>query len=92
MESSSSLAADIASPETSSSYVLTRGTAWAVSLSQRGCIREEISKICFVTSGDGNYEHLLYRYEFESSLDCCLLKRSFPLTVSECMSDMHDAI
>lgn len=61
VESSSSLAADIASPETSSSYVLTRGTAWAVSLSQRGCIREEISKICFVTSGDGNYEHLLYR-------------------------------
>lgn len=70
MESSSSSVVDNASPETSSSYVLTPGTAWAVSLTQRGAIREEISKICFFSNGDERYEHLLYRFESESSLDC----------------------
>lgn len=73
MESSSSSAVDIASAETSNSYVLTRGTAWAVSLTQRGGIREEISKICFLSSGDGNHEHLLYRFASQSSMDCRLL-------------------
>ncbi|XP_022133721.1 uncharacterized protein LOC111006234 [Momordica charantia] len=61
VESSSSSVVDNASPETSSSYVLTPGTAWAVSLTQRGAIREEISKICFCSNGDERYEHLLYR-------------------------------
>ncbi|XP_038898639.1 uncharacterized protein LOC120086186 [Benincasa hispida] len=61
VKSSSSSAVDIDSPETSNSFVLSRGTAWAVSLTQRGGIREEITKICFLISGDGNYENLLYR-------------------------------
>ncbi|KAL0553390.1 hypothetical protein IC582_007284 [Cucumis melo] len=61
VESSSSPTVDIASPETSYSFVLTRGTAWAVSLTQRGGIREEMSRICFSISGDGNHQHLLYR-------------------------------
>lgn len=77
VESSSSSAVDIASTETSSSYVLTHGMAWAVSLTQRGGIREEISKICFLSSGDGNYEHLLYRFASKFSLDCSYIHISY---------------
>lgn len=70
MESSSSSVVDSASSETSSSSVLTRGSAWAVSLTQRGGVREELSKICFLSSGGENCEQLLYRLASKSSLDC----------------------
>lgn len=96
VESSSSPTVDIASPETSYSFVLTRGTAWAVSLTQRGGIREEMSRICFSISGDGNHQHLLYRFLSEFSTDCPYINACrdilYPLGVSACMSHVHDVI
>ncbi|XP_054794836.1 uncharacterized protein LOC129300296 isoform X2 [Prosopis cineraria] len=41
--------------------ILTRGRAWAIGLTQRSTINEEISGVCFSRSEDGMDERLLYR-------------------------------
>lgn len=42
--------------------ILTRGRAWAIALSQRSTVNEEISEVCFLSSKDGMDERLLYRF------------------------------
>ncbi|PIN05187.1 putative protein with TLDc domain [Handroanthus impetiginosus] len=45
----------------SDTYLLTSGRAWAISLTLRGAIYEEISKACFPSDADETEENLLYR-------------------------------
>ncbi|XP_024020557.1 uncharacterized protein LOC21388606 [Morus notabilis] len=52
---------DISSAHACSSYLLTRGNAWAVSLTMRSTISEELSRVCFSSNTDGADENLLYR-------------------------------
>lgn len=42
--------------------ILTHGRAWAIGLTQRSTINEEISEVCFPRSEDGTDERLLYRF------------------------------
>ncbi|XP_041024746.1 uncharacterized protein LOC121265253 [Juglans microcarpa x Juglans regia] len=59
--SSSSSVGDLSSTKTCSSFLLTRGRAWAISLTLRSTISEEISQVCFPSTGDGTHENLLYQ-------------------------------
>ncbi|KAK6115762.1 hypothetical protein DH2020_008031 [Rehmannia glutinosa] len=43
------------------SDLLTPGRAWAISLTLRGSIHEEISKVCFPSDSDETNENLIYR-------------------------------
>lgn len=43
-------------------HLLTRGRAWAISLSQRSSISEEMLRICFSSNTDVIEESLLYRF------------------------------
>ncbi|KAL5557913.1 hypothetical protein UlMin_034124 [Ulmus minor] len=60
-ESSSSAGGDISSTKVISSNLLNRGIAWAISLSIRSTISEELSILCFFSNADGADENLLYR-------------------------------
>ncbi|KZV20147.1 hypothetical protein F511_01004 [Dorcoceras hygrometricum] len=65
-ESSCSSAQDNPSSTSSETSLLTSGRAWAISLTVRGPVYEQISKACFPSDDpDENNENLLYR----SSLD-----------------------
>lgn len=57
--SSSSAVGDISSTATHD-YILTRGRAWAISITQRTTVNEEISR-AFISGGDGIDDNLLYR-------------------------------
>lgn len=61
---------DISSAHACSSNLLTRGNAWAVSLTMRNTISEELSRVCFSSNTDGADENLLYRF-FIVSFDAC---------------------
>ncbi|GFQ07189.1 hypothetical protein PHJA_002863000 [Phtheirospermum japonicum] len=60
-ESSSSSANESSSLAICETNLLTPGRAWAISLTLRGPINEEISKACFPTDFDEINENLLYR-------------------------------
>ncbi|KAB1203686.1 hypothetical protein CJ030_MR8G025495 [Morella rubra] len=59
--SSSSSVGDSSSTKTCKSTLLTCGRAWAISLTLRGAISEEISQVCFPRNGDGTEGNLLYQ-------------------------------
>ncbi|KAK9270994.1 hypothetical protein L1049_026582 [Liquidambar formosana] len=61
LEPSSSSVDDIPSTERCDTYLLTRGRAWAISLTMRSKISEEILRVCFPSNGDGVDDALLYR-------------------------------
>ncbi|KAF8405346.1 hypothetical protein HHK36_010250 [Tetracentron sinense] len=61
LQPSSSSAGDISSTEAHDTHILTRGRAWAISLTLRNSLSEELLKVCFPKDGDGAYENLLYR-------------------------------
>lgn len=44
--------------------LLTRGRAWAISLTMRSSLREEVLKVCFASSCDESDNELLYRSSF----------------------------
>ncbi|KAL3634258.1 hypothetical protein CASFOL_021312 [Castilleja foliolosa] len=60
-ESSSTSANESFSSAISETNLLTHGRAWAISLTLRGHIHEEISNVCFSTDIDKTTENLLYR-------------------------------
>ncbi|PON93859.1 TLDc domain containing protein [Trema orientale] len=60
-ESSNSSAGDISSTNVYGSYLLSRGIAWAISLTMRSTISEELSRACFFSNTDRTDENLLYR-------------------------------
>lgn len=60
-EPSCSSSQERSSSATSEITLLTRGVAWAISLSLRGQISEEMSKFCFPSENDETNENILYR-------------------------------
>ncbi|KAK4387470.1 hypothetical protein Sango_2353600 [Sesamum angolense] len=60
-EPSCSSSHESSSSAISETTLLTRGTAWAISLTLRGPIYEEMSKACFASEVDEINENLLYR-------------------------------
>ncbi|KAL8459112.1 hypothetical protein ACS0TY_036546 [Phlomoides rotata] len=60
-EPSCSSAHESSSPATSDHHLLTSGRAWAISLTLRDSINEEISRACFPSDVDEVSENLLYR-------------------------------
>ncbi|XP_042493468.1 uncharacterized protein LOC122073040 [Macadamia integrifolia] len=52
---------EISLTEANDTYLLTCGRAWAISLTQRGKLSEEILKASFLRDGKGVLENLLYR-------------------------------
>ncbi|XP_047978116.1 uncharacterized protein LOC125220044 [Salvia hispanica] len=64
-EPSCSFANESSSPEISKIRLLTPGRAWAISLTLRGAIHEEVSKSCFPSEDYQTNENLLY----QSSVD-----------------------
>lgn len=63
-EASSSSTSDSDSIAKSSSYLLTRGMAWSISLTLRSTMRDEILKTCFAPDLDEVIENILYRFVF----------------------------
>lgn len=61
LEPSNSSSGDITSVETSGAHLLTPGRAWAISLTARNALREEILTLCFFSNCDKIEENLLYR-------------------------------
>ncbi|XP_048130802.1 uncharacterized protein LOC115738609 isoform X2 [Rhodamnia argentea] len=61
LEPSNSSSGDITSVEASGAYLLTPGRAWAISLTVRNALREEILRHCFFSNCDEIEESLLYR-------------------------------
>ncbi|KAL0369129.1 UNVERIFIED_CONTAM: hypothetical protein Scaly_1131800 [Sesamum calycinum] len=61
-EPSCSSSHESSSSTISETILLTRGTAWAISLTLRGPIYEEMSKACFASEVDEINENLLYRF------------------------------
>ncbi|XP_057974563.1 uncharacterized protein LOC131162273 [Malania oleifera] len=61
LDSSSISLGDISSTKMCQTHLLTPGRAWAVFLTQRSTISEEILRACFHSDGDGTDENLLYR-------------------------------
>ncbi|KAL2894772.1 TLD domain-containing protein 1 [Bienertia sinuspersici] len=60
-ETSGSMAVETSSAKECNSHLLTCGRAWAVSLTQRSNISEEILRICFPSNVDVIEDNLLYR-------------------------------
>lgn len=60
LASSNSSVGDISSTAVCD-YILTHGRAWAISITQRSAVNEEISR-AFMSSGGGMDESLLYRF------------------------------
>ena len=60
LASSNSSVGDISSTA-ACDYILTQGRAWAISITQRSTVNEEISR-AFLSSGGGIDENLLYRF------------------------------
>ncbi|PON70764.1 TLDc domain containing protein [Parasponia andersonii] len=60
-ESSNSSAGDISSTNVYGSYLLSCGIAWAISLTMRSTISQELSRACFFSNTDRTDENLLYR-------------------------------
>ncbi|PHT51446.1 hypothetical protein CQW23_11193 [Capsicum baccatum] len=52
---------DISAKEMSIGHLLNSGRAWAISLTLRGTLNEEISKACFPSAADEVDDYLLYR-------------------------------
>ncbi|CAB4265605.1 unnamed protein product [Prunus armeniaca] len=61
LECSTSSVVENSSTMAYSSHLLSSGMAWAISLTLRGTISEEISKVCFPCETDGIDKNLLYR-------------------------------
>lgn len=61
MEASSSSVSDVSSAKSCDAHLLTCGRAWAISLSPRSTIGQEILRVCFPRDGEGSEESLLYR-------------------------------
>ncbi|XP_008221301.1 PREDICTED: uncharacterized protein LOC103321278 [Prunus mume] len=61
LECSTSSVVENSSTMAYSSHLLSSGMAWAISLTLRGTISEEISKVCFPSETDGIDKNLLYR-------------------------------
>lgn len=64
MEASSSSVSDVSSAKSCDAHLLTCGRAWAISLSPRSTIGQEILRVCFPRDGEGSEESLLYRFVF----------------------------
>jgi len=62
LESSNSSSREISPEKACSSYLLTCGRAWGISLTIRGTISEEILKPYFPSDSDTKDENLLYRF------------------------------
>ncbi|XP_021722543.1 uncharacterized protein LOC110690026 isoform X2 [Chenopodium quinoa] len=60
-EASGTMAAKSTSAESSEVHILTCGRAWAMALSQRSNISEELLRICFPSNNDVIPDSLLYR-------------------------------
>jgi hypothetical protein len=60
--SSSSSVGDISSTKACHSNLLTRGRAWAISLTLRSALSEEISRVCFASDDDASDANLLYQF------------------------------
>ncbi|KAH6780185.1 TLD-domain containing nucleolar protein [Perilla frutescens var. hirtella] len=60
-EPSCSSAHEGSSSAISENYLLTSGRAWAISLSLRGAVYDEMSKTCFPSDDDQTNDNLLYR-------------------------------
>ena len=60
--SSSSSVGDISSTKACHSKLLTRGRAWAISLTLRSTISEEISRVGFASDNDASDANLLYQF------------------------------
>ncbi|BFG17688.1 hypothetical protein CerSpe_039620 [Prunus speciosa] len=61
LECSTSSVVENSSTMAYSSHLVSCGMAWVISLTLRGTISEEISKVCFPSETDGIDENLLYR-------------------------------
>ncbi|KAL6295602.1 hypothetical protein ACE6H2_003744 [Prunus campanulata] len=61
LECSTSSVVENSSTMAYSSHLLSCGMAWVISLTLRGTISEEISKVCFPSETDGIDKNLLYR-------------------------------
>lgn len=61
---SNSSVADVSLTTECDHCILTHGRAWAISLTQKTTINEEISDLCFPRSKDEMDERLLYRFVF----------------------------
>ncbi|XP_021692693.2 uncharacterized protein LOC110673800 isoform X2 [Hevea brasiliensis] len=61
LERSTSSLGEIPPREACDIHLLTRGRAWAISLTLRSTISEEILKPCLPSGSDGTFENLLYR-------------------------------
>ncbi|XP_021831018.1 uncharacterized protein LOC110771086 [Prunus avium] len=61
LECSTSSVVENSSTMAYSSHLLSSGMAWVISLTLRGTISEEISKVCFPSETDGIDKNLLYR-------------------------------
>lgn len=64
LEPSRSSGHDLSATAVCNTNLLTRGRAWAISLTLRGTLSEEILKACFPSCGDGTSDSLLYRSSF----------------------------
>ena len=66
-ESSCESAEDVVS--STGSNLLTPGISWAISLTTRGTVREELLRVCFLSkNSDGtDDENLLYRFDLTAS-------------------------
>lgn len=71
-ESSCPAEGDVSLANVGSPNLLTRGNAWAISLTMRNTKSEELSRVCFSSNTDGTDDNLLYR--FFISLLLCFLK------------------
>lgn len=64
LEPSRSSGHDLSATAVCNTNLLTRGRAWAISLTLRGTLSEEILKACFPSCGVGTSDSLLYRSSF----------------------------
>jgi hypothetical protein len=62
LASSSSSVRNMPSTKLCNSKLLTCGRAWAISLTLRSTMNEEILRLCFPSDGDGTDENLLYQF------------------------------
>ena len=66
MDASSSSISDVSSTKSCDTHLLTCGRAWAISLSLRSTIGQEILRVCFPSNEERSEESLLYRFVFFS--------------------------
>ena len=71
--SSSSSLGNMSSTKSCNSNLLTSGRAWAISLTLRSTISEEILQLCFPSDGDGMDGKLLYQFVI-LNIDLLLIK------------------